>query len=217
MLHKALEQFLTDVYWDEPDYLVVDLPPGTGDIALSLAQFLPRAELYVVTTPQPAAQRVAQRAAFMAEKVKIEVKGVIENMSWFTGDDGRRYEIFGAGGGQELAERIDVPLLGRIPLVPALREGGDAGRPIVVTEPGLRGGRGVPCHRRRDRRCPRPDPSVQRRPQAPRLIGLDAVGRTSPKSELTIRRGINRLRLPSPSVRSAARQRSPSTWTCASA
>ena len=89
MLHKALEQFLTDVYWDEPDYLVVDLPPGTGDIALSLAQFLPRAELYVVTTPQPAAQRVAQRAAFMAEKVKIEVKGVIENMSWFTGDDGK--------------------------------------------------------------------------------------------------------------------------------
>ncbi len=135
MLHKALEQFLTDVYWDEPDYLVVDLPPGTGDIALSLAQFLPRAELYVVTTPQPAAQRVAQRAAFMAEKVKIEVKGVIENMSWFTGDDGRRYEIFGAGGGRELAERIDVPLLGQIPLVPALREGGDAGRPIVVTEP----------------------------------------------------------------------------------
>ena len=113
MLHKALEQFLTDVYWDEPDYLVVDLPPGTGDIALSLAQFLPRAEVYVVTTPQPAAQRVAQRAAFMAEKVKIEVKGVIENMSWFTGDDGRRYEIFGSGGGQELAERIDVPLLGR--------------------------------------------------------------------------------------------------------
>jgi len=135
MLHKALEQFLTDVYWDEPDYLVVDLPPGTGDIALSLAQFLPRAEVYVVTTPQPAAQRVAQRAAFMAEKVKIEVKGVIENMSWFTGDDGRRYEIFGSGGGQELAERIDVPLLGKIPLVPSLREGGDAGRPIVVTEP----------------------------------------------------------------------------------
>ncbi len=135
MLHKALEQFLTDVYWDEPDYLVVDLPPGTGDISISLAQFLPRSELYVVTTPQPAAQKVAQRAAFMAEKVRLDTKGVIENMSWFTGDDGARYEIFGSGGGEELAERIDVPLLGKVPLVPALREGGDAGRPIVAVDP----------------------------------------------------------------------------------
>jgi ATP-binding protein involved in chromosome partitioning len=135
MLHKALEQFLTDVYWDDPDYLVVDLPPGTGDISLSLAQFLPRAELYVVTTPQPAAQKVAQRAAFMAEKVRLDVKGVIENMSWFTGDDGTRYELFGSGGGQELAERIDVPLLGKVPLVPQLREGGDDGRPIVAVAP----------------------------------------------------------------------------------
>ena len=135
MLHKALEQFLTDVYWDEPDFLVIDLPPGTGDIALSLAQFLPRGEVYVVTTPQPAAQRVAQRAAFMAQKVNLEVKGIIENMSWFTGDDGTRYEIFGAGGGEDLAERLEVPLLGKIPLVPLLREGGDAGRPIVVEDP----------------------------------------------------------------------------------
>ena len=99
MLHKALEQFLTDVFWDEPDFLLVDLPPGTGDISLSLAQFLPRAEVYVVTTPQPAAQTVAQRAGFMAQKVNLEVKGVIENMAWFTGDDGKRYELFGAGGG----------------------------------------------------------------------------------------------------------------------
>ena len=135
MLHKALEQFLTDVYWDEPDYLVVDLPPGTGDISISLAQFLPRAELYVVTTPQPAAQRVAQRAAFMADKVRLDTKGVIENMSWFTGDDGTRYEIFGSGGGQALAERIDVPLLGKIPLVPKLREGGDDGHPIMAVDP----------------------------------------------------------------------------------
>ena len=135
MLHKALEQFLTDVFWDDPDYLVIDLPPGTGDISLSLAQFLPRAELYVVTTPQPAAQRVAQRSAFMAHKVNLEVKGVIENMSWFTGDDGKRYELFGSGGGEELAERLEVPLLGKVPLVPALREGGDAGRPVVVTDP----------------------------------------------------------------------------------
>jgi len=135
MLHKALEQFLTDVYWDEPDYLVVDLPPGTGDISISLAQFLPRAELYVVTTPQPAAQKVAQRAAFMAEKVRLDTKGVIENMSWFTGDDGTRYEIFGSGGGQKLADKVEVPLLGQIPLVPALREGGDDGRPIMAVDP----------------------------------------------------------------------------------
>jgi ATP-binding protein involved in chromosome partitioning len=135
MLHKALEQFLTDVFWDDPDFLVIDLPPGTGDIALSLSQFLPRAEVYVVTTPQPAAQRVAQRVGFMAEKVRLEVKGVIENMSWFEGDDGKRYELFGAGGGAALAERLEVPLLGQIPLVADLREGGDAGRPIVAVAP----------------------------------------------------------------------------------
>jgi ATP-binding protein involved in chromosome partitioning len=135
MLHKALEQFLTDVYWDEPDFLVVDLPPGTGDISISLAQFLPRAEVFVVTTPQPAAQRVAQRAAFMAQKVNLEVKGVVENMSWFTGDDGKRYRLFGEGGGEELARRLDVPLIGQVPLVPELREGGDRGAPIVTTDP----------------------------------------------------------------------------------
>ncbi len=132
MLHKALEQFLTDVFWDDPDYLIVDLPPGTGDIALSLSQFLPRAELLVVTTPQPAAQKVAQRAAYMAHKVHITVSGVIENMSWFTGDDGKRYELFGAGGGNELAKDLDVPLLSQIPLVPELREGGDTGSPIAA-------------------------------------------------------------------------------------
>jgi ATP-binding protein involved in chromosome partitioning len=135
MLHKALEQFLTDVFWDEPDFLVIDLPPGTGDIALSLAQFLPRGEVYVVTTPQPAAQRVAQRAAFMAKRVNLEVKGVIENMSWFTGDDGKRYELFGAGGGQELADRLEVPLLGKVPLTPELRTGADSGHPIVAEDP----------------------------------------------------------------------------------
>ena len=135
MLHKALEQFLTDVFWDDPDFLLIDLPPGTGDISLSLAQFLPRAEVYVVTTPQPAAQKVAQRAGFMAEKVNLEVKGVIENMSWFNGDDGKRYELFGAGGGDELAERLEAPLLGQVPLVSELREGGDDGHPIVLTDP----------------------------------------------------------------------------------
>ena len=135
MLHKALKQFLADVYWDEPDFLLVDMPPGTGDIALSLASYLPRAEVYVVTTPQPAAQKVAALSAAMAEKVKLPVKGVIENMSWFTGDDGTRYEIFGSGGGQELADDLGVPLLGRLPLVPALREGGDVGNPITVAQP----------------------------------------------------------------------------------
>ncbi len=136
MLHKALEQFLTDVYWDEPDFLVIDLPPGTGDISISLAQFLPRAEVYIVTTPQAAAQKVAQRAGFMARKVQLEVKAVIENMSWFTGDDGTRYELFGVGGGAALADLLDVPLLGRVPLVPALRQGCDDGMPIVVSAPG---------------------------------------------------------------------------------
>lgn len=135
MLHKALEQFLTDVHWGDPDVLVVDLPPGTGDIALSMAQLLPHAEVVVVTTPQPAAQRVAQRSAAMAEKVNLPVVGVIENMSWFTGDDGKRYEIFGAGGGETLARQLGVPLLGQIPLVSALREGGDLGQPISVTDP----------------------------------------------------------------------------------
>ena len=135
MLHKALEQFLTDVHWDDPEFLVVDMPPGTGDIALSMAQFLPRAEVLIVTTPQPAAQRVAQRAAYMSQKVNLEVMGVIENMSWFRGDDGKAYELFGAGGGKELADQLGVPLLGQVPLVPELRIGADQGRPLVVTDP----------------------------------------------------------------------------------
>lgn len=140
MLHKALEQFLTDVYWNDPEFVLIDLPPGTGDISLSLAQFLPRAEVYVVTTPQPAAQRVAQRAAFMADTVNLEVKGVIENMSWFTGDDDKRYYLFGAGGGQELADRLEVPLLGMVPLTTQLREGADSGNPIVATDPSSEAG-----------------------------------------------------------------------------
>ncbi len=135
MLHKALEQFLTDVHWADPDYLVVDMPPGTGDVSLSMAQFLPRAEVIIVTTPQPAAQKVAQRAAYMARKVNLSVVGVIENMSWFRGDDGQKYEIFGAGGGQSLADELGVPLLGQVPLVPQLREGGDDGHPIVIANP----------------------------------------------------------------------------------
>ena len=135
MLHKALEQFLADVFWDDPDFLLIDMPPGTGDIALSLSQYLPRGEVYVVTTPQPAAQKVARLSAAMAQKVNLPVKGIIENMSWFTGDDGTRYEIFGAGGGKELADELGVPLLGQLPLVQELREGGDDGKPITVAYP----------------------------------------------------------------------------------
>jgi len=135
MLHKALEQFLTDVAWNDPDFLLIDMPPGTGDVAISLSQFVPRAQTLIVTTPQPTAQRVAVRAGLMAEKVNQEIMGVVENMSWFTGDDGTRYELFGAGGGERLAEELGVDLLVRIPLVPAVREGADRGEPVVVAAP----------------------------------------------------------------------------------
>jgi ATP-binding protein involved in chromosome partitioning len=126
MLHRALEQFLTDVHWGEIDVLVVDMPPGTGDISISLGQLLPRAEVVVVTTPQKLAQDVAARAASMARKTNMRLLGVIENM---TG------EIFGSGGGEALAEQLDVPLLGQVPLDPLLREQGDLGLPIVASHP----------------------------------------------------------------------------------
>ena len=135
MLTKAVEQFLNDVQWGELDYLLIDMPPGTGDIALSLSQYLPRAEVLVVTTPQEAAQKVAKLSAAMATKVNLPVRGIIENMSWFTGDDGVRYELFGSGGGQSLADELNVPLLAQIPLMSALREGGDDGRPIAAVAP----------------------------------------------------------------------------------
>jgi ATP-binding protein involved in chromosome partitioning len=133
MLHRALEQFLSDVYWGDLDVLVVDMPPGTGDVAISLGQLLPRAEVVVVTTPQIAAQQVAVRAASMAEKVGMRVTGVIENMSYLVGTG---QEIFGSGGGQRLADEIGVPLLGRVPLDPALREAADAGTPVLEHAPG---------------------------------------------------------------------------------
>ena len=135
MLHKALEQFLVDAYWGEPDFLLIDMPPGTGDVTLSLGQYLTKTEVFVVTTPQPAAERVAQRSAYAARKLKLAVRGVIENMSWFTGDDGTRYELFGAGGGRQLADELGVPLLAQVPLVAALRQGGDDGIPVVVADP----------------------------------------------------------------------------------
>ena len=135
MLHKAIQQFLTDAYWGEPDFVLIDMPPGTGDVALTLAEVMPRAEIVVVTTPQPAAQRVAQRSAFAARRLKLSVRGVIENMSWFTGDDGKRYELFGAGGGATLAKDLGVPLLGQVPLVNAVRLGGDEGNPVTAVDP----------------------------------------------------------------------------------
>jgi ATP-binding protein involved in chromosome partitioning len=135
MLHKALEQFLKDVFWDSPDYLLIDMPPGTGDIAISINNFLPRAQVLLVTTPQPTAQRVARRAALMAAQVNQEVVGVVENMSWFTGDDGKRYELFGSGGGQALASELGVPMMVQIPLLPLMREGADRGVPVMVAAP----------------------------------------------------------------------------------
>jgi ATP-binding protein involved in chromosome partitioning len=132
MLHRALEQFLSDVHWGELETLLVDMPPGTGDVAISLGQLLPRAEVLVVTTPQPAAQQVAVRAAAMAEKIGMRVTGVVENMSWLVGT---RQELFGAGGGAELADAVGAPLLGQVPLDPVLREAADAGRPVVEVAP----------------------------------------------------------------------------------
>lgn len=136
MLHKAMQQFIEDVFWDDPDFLLVDTPPGTGDVAISLSQFLPRAQMLVVTTPQPTAQRVARRAALMAKEVDQELLGIVENMSWFTGDDGTRYELFGSGGGASLADELGVPLVGQVPLLPAMREGADEGVPVVLAAPG---------------------------------------------------------------------------------
>ncbi len=135
MLHKALTQFLQDVDWGALDHLLIDLPPGTGDVSMTLAQLLPQAQFLIVTTPQPTAQRVARRAAEMAHKVSLEIGGVIENMSGFTTPAGERFAIFGEGGGQELADELDVPLLGNVPLTMALREHADSGVPLVVEDP----------------------------------------------------------------------------------
>ena len=135
MLHKALTQFLEDVQWGELDYLIVDLPPGTGDVSMTLAQLLPQAQFVIITTPQQTAQKVAKRSAGMAEKFKLEVVGVVENMAGFTTPGGERFQIFGEGGGQLLADELDVPLLGKIPLTMPLREQADSGTPLVVTNP----------------------------------------------------------------------------------
>jgi ATP-binding protein involved in chromosome partitioning len=136
MLHKAIEQFLGDVYWGDLEFLLCDLPPGTGDVSISLASFLPGASMLVVTTPQDAARKVAERAGKMAERTQLRPIGVIENMSWFICPHcGERERIFGEGGGQEAADTLGVPLLAQVPLVPDVRHGGDVGAPIVVTDP----------------------------------------------------------------------------------
>jgi ATP-binding protein involved in chromosome partitioning len=132
MLHRALEQFLSEVHWGELDTLLVDMPPGTGDVSISLGQLLPRAEAVVVTTPQPAAQQVAVRAAQMAQKTGMRLVGAVENMSWLAGSGD---ELFGSGGGDALAREIGVPLLGRVPLDPRLRECADEGEPLVDVDP----------------------------------------------------------------------------------
>jgi ATP-binding protein involved in chromosome partitioning len=135
MLHKAIRQFLEDVDWGELDYLLIDLPPGTGDVSMTLAQLLPQAKFVIVTTPQPAAQKVAARAAETALRFNLEIAGVIENMSGFTTPTGERFTIFGEGGGQLLADELDVPLLGKIPLQEELRVCADEGRPLVLEDP----------------------------------------------------------------------------------
>jgi ATP-binding protein involved in chromosome partitioning len=135
MLHKALTQFLQDVEWGALDYLLVDLPPGTGDVSMTLAQLLPQARFLIVTTPQQTAQKVARRSAHMAHKVDLEIAGVIENMTAFTTPSGERFTIFGEGGGNELAEELDVPLLGKVPLTMPLREQADCGVPLVIEDP----------------------------------------------------------------------------------
>jgi ATP-binding protein involved in chromosome partitioning len=135
MLHKAIQQFLEDVAWGELEYLLLDLPPGTGDVSMTLAQLLPQAKFVLVTTPQPAAQTVARRAAEMAAKFELELLGAIENMSGFTTPEGQRFTIFGEGGGQLLADELDIPLLAKVPLSESLREHADSGSPLVTAEP----------------------------------------------------------------------------------
>ena len=144
MLHKALTQFLEDVAWGELDHLLIDLPPGTGDVSMTLAGLLPQAKFIIVTTPQPTAQKVARRSAQMADKVNLEIAGVIENMSGFTTPGGERFQLFGEGGGQLLADEIDVPLLGKVPLTMPLREGADSGIPLARDRSGRRRRAGDP-------------------------------------------------------------------------
>jgi ATP-binding protein involved in chromosome partitioning len=136
MLHKAIQQFLADVYWGDVDFVLADLPPGTGDVSISIAQFLPGADMLVVTTPQETAQKVAARAGRMTEQVNLRIIGVVENMSYFVCPAcDAEHHIFGEGGGEQLAETLDTEVLGKIPLQETLRKGADGGVPLVVSEP----------------------------------------------------------------------------------
>uniref|UniRef100_UPI0025D116BE P-loop NTPase n=1 Tax=uncultured Corynebacterium sp. TaxID=159447 RepID=UPI0025D116BE len=149
MLHRAIQQFLADVFWGDLDVLLFDLPPGTGDIAISVAQLVPNAELLIVTTPQMAAAEVAERAGTISLQTRQRISGVIENMSWMEMPDGSKMEVFGSGGGETVAKRLtqltgaQVPLLGQVPLDTRLREGGDDGTPIVLSEPDSGAGRAL--------------------------------------------------------------------------
>jgi ATP-binding protein involved in chromosome partitioning len=170
MLHKAVQQFLGDVYWGDLDFLLLDLPPGTGDVSLSMAQFLPATQMLVVTTPQDAARKVAERAGKMAAQTHLRCIGVIENMSYFACPHcGDETPIFGEGGGREAAETLGVPLLGRIPLQATLREGGDAGRPVVVEDPDSPAGQAL---REAARELARVSRSIVRKP-----LGLAVAAR----------------------------------------
>ena len=166
MLHKALQQFLEDVDWGELDYLLIDLPPGTGDVSMTLAQLLPQAKFLIVTTPQAVAQKVAKRSADMAQKLNLEIIGVLENMAGFVTPSGERFAIFGEGGGEELAAELDVPLLGKVPLTMTLRAQSDAGLPV-----GLLGSR-------RSRRAGSPS-------RCPRADRVDAGGAAGPAGRRT--------------------------------
>ena len=235
MLHKALEQFLVDAYWGEPDFLLIDMPPGTGDVTLSLGQYLTKTEVFVVTTPQPAAQRVAQRSAYAARKLKLAVRGVIENMSWFTGDDGTRYELFGSG---------RRPAAGRRPRRAAARpdpagagpaRGGRRRRAGGGGRPRRRGRRGVrPAGRHHRRRSGPPastagsSPSGSRRSPgggpadtpAPRSLGLPPGHRVRPGGDSSAvasdpaRPGQSHVACGCGACRSSRRRRgrTPSTW-----
>ena len=141
ILTKALEQFLTDVRWGDMDYLLIDMPPGTGDVQMGLARMLPQAEMLVVTTPALAAQKVATRVADMARRSYMKVVGVVENMSEFVAPDGSRHAVFGRGGGEALAAEIGIPLVARIPIELGVSSGGDAGAPVVLTDADGRAGR----------------------------------------------------------------------------
>ena len=181
MLHKALQQFLEDVDWGELDYLLIDLPPGTGDVSMTLAQLLPQAKFLIVTTPQPVAQKVARRSAEMATKLKLEIAGVIENMSGFVTPDGERFQIFGEGGGQLLAEELEVPLLAKVPLTMPLREQSDAGHAAGLLRsrrpgrPGAAPGRARADRAVADRAAGDAGAGAGRRAQAGRHVAADGL------------------------------------------